>query len=757
MNDLLSLIGRIETVRIEPITLTGTFPDLCRPFAALPGTVVLMSGGDLDCARYHLLAALPWMTIRGKRSGLQITVDGNRMDLDGDPFDTLQELMAALRMEGGGLPEPVAAGLFGYLAYDLKDSLEKLPRTSVDDLNLPDLLLYAPSFVAVHDRVRNESRLCTVDRILPDGSRRQPDSEQFLEMLHQPAALSCSFSGDPDGFRSNFREAEYGETVQKIRAFIEAGDVYQVNLSQRFAAPFAGDPFSLFCSLFEQNPAPFFSYVHGGDHFIVSTSPERFIKRTGRVVEARPIKGTRPRGENEKEDRRRRDELLKSHKDDAELSMIVDLLRNDLGKVCQGGSVRVAEHKRIEAYHNVYHLVSRVEGSLEENRDSIDLIRAAFPGGSITGCPKIRAMEIIDEVEPTRRHIYTGAIGYLGFHDTMDFSIAIRTATITGGTILFSVGGGIVYDSNPRDEHQETLHKGKTLLGAFQGQKPVSGKTSRLWINGKIVPAEEALVPVTDLAYQYGYGLFETIRAENGRPLFLAEHLERFQDSWRYLFGTPPPDLTWEDVIAAVLRENGLRDEAAAVKIMAGLRNGDCRPVPPTLTVTCRPYTHRLAGKSEAGLRLLTYPHSRQSPLADHKTLNHLYYILAGKWAREHGADEALVLNPDRTISETNSAGLILISGRHVLRPESPHGLQSTMTEQVCRYLQGQGYLMQNSPLTTEALFAADLVLLANSLMGAVPVISLDGKPTGKPNRLWIEINDHLFQGSCWRKDLPID
>lgn len=217
--------------------------------------------------------------------------------------------------------------------------------------------------------------------------------------------------------------------------------------------------------------------------------------------------------------------------------------------------------------------------------------------------------------------------------------------------------------------------------------------------------------------------------------------------------------MTWEDIIAAVLQENELRQEVAAVKIMAGLGSDQHRPATPTLVVSCRPYTHRLAEKVTTGLpglRLLTYPHPQQSPLADHKTLNHLYYILAGQWANAHGADEALILNPDRTISETNSAGLMLRTGRKVVRPESPHVLRGIMTKQVCRYLQERGYTIKNAPLTRNALFSADLVLLANSLMGAIPVIDLDGKAIGKPNSLWVEINDHLFPGGIWRKDLPI-
>jgi para-aminobenzoate synthetase component 1 len=205
------------------------------------------------------------------------------------------------------------------------------------------------------------------------------------------------------------------------------------------------------------------------------------------------------------------DREAKSKKDDAELSMIVDLLRNDIGKVCKAGSVRVAEHKRLEAYQNVFHLVSIVEGRLEEGRDAIDLLRATFPGGSITGCPKIRTMEIIDELEPNRRHIYTGSIGYISFHNTMDLSIAIRTATVYNGKIFFSVGGGIVFDSDPHDEFEETIHKGRTLMEVFKGKEEKSTEQNYVWINGTLEPLDQASIPVWDQGFQYGFGFFETI------------------------------------------------------------------------------------------------------------------------------------------------------------------------------------------------------------------------------------------------------
>jgi para-aminobenzoate synthetase component 1 len=309
---------------------------------------------------------------------------------------------------------------------------------------------------------------------------------------------------------SGLSREEYIESVEAIRDYIVRGHVYQVNMSQRFETEFGGDAFALFASLFAANPAPFFAFVQAGDHQIISTSPERFIRLRGKTVETRPIKGTRPRGTTTEQDQSLRRELEASHKDDAELSMIVDLLRNDIGKVCAAGSVRVSEHKRVEAYENVYHLVSVVRGDLDEDKNAVDLIRATFPGGSITGCPKIRAMEIIDELEPVRRHIYTGSIGYIGFRGTMDLSIAIRTATVAKGRLVFSVGGGVVYDSKASDEFEETLHKGRTLLSALERMGPPetfagsanqsSSARSRFgWCNGKLESMADMTVSVESL------------------------------------------------------------------------------------------------------------------------------------------------------------------------------------------------------------------------------------------------------------------
>jgi len=270
------------------------------------------------------------------------------------------------------------------------------------------------------------------------------------------------------GIRSNFTRDAYVKAVKKAGEYIKAGDIYQVNLSQRFDIDLNMDAFELYSVLRTINPAPFAAYLNFGDIKIVSASPERFLKKDGRIIETRPIKGTRPRGVTLSEDRRLRKELLESAKDRAENLMIIDLERNDLGRICEYGSVRVKDFMACEEYSTVFHLVSTVEGRLKTEIGPIDCLMNCFPGGSITGAPKIRSMEIIEELEPVKRSVYTGALGFIGFDGNMDTSIVIRTFVIKGERAYFHVGGGIVYDSDPEREYQETLDKAKALIDSIK-------------------------------------------------------------------------------------------------------------------------------------------------------------------------------------------------------------------------------------------------------------------------------------------------
>jgi para-aminobenzoate synthetase component 1 len=274
------------------------------------------------------------------------------------------------------------------------------------------------------------------------------------------------------GLRSNFTKSSYEEAVRRALDYIRAGDIYQVNLSQRFQAPYAGDPFDLYLALRTLSPSPFAAFLRFPEFAVLSSSPERFLRydTANRGIETRPIKGTRPRGRDAESDRALAEELAASAKDRAENLMIVDLERNDLGRVAEIGSVNVPGMFELETFANVHHLTSTVRARLQAGSDIVDLLRAMFPGGSISGAPKIRAMEIIDELEPAARGVYTGAIGYIGFDGSSDLNIAIRTMVVKGGLASFHVGGGIVADSDPTCEYEETLHKGSAMARALVGE-----------------------------------------------------------------------------------------------------------------------------------------------------------------------------------------------------------------------------------------------------------------------------------------------
>jgi para-aminobenzoate synthetase component 1 len=278
-----------------------------------------------------------------------------------------------------------------------------------------------------------------------------------------PPVLSRSEDPMPH-VKSNFSRAAYMSAVRKAKKYIRKGDIYQVNLSQRFESPLDTDPYGLYLCLRDFSPAPFSSYLNFGGYAVISSSPERFLMKNGSYIETRPIKGTAARSSDRLMDEFNANELVKSYKDRAEHIMIVDLERNDLGRICEYGSVRPTEFVALEKYSNVFHLVSTVSGRLRKGIDPIDCITATFPGGSITGAPKIRSMEIIEELEPVKRGLYTGAIGYISFDGNMDTSIAIRTMVVKGKKLYFHAGGGIVADSDPAAEYDETIDKARGML-----------------------------------------------------------------------------------------------------------------------------------------------------------------------------------------------------------------------------------------------------------------------------------------------------
>lgn len=358
-----------------------------------------------------------------------------------------------------GIELPFTGGLLGYLAYDFGRRLERLPELAADDLQLPDAAFGVYAWALVSDHQRQTSQL-VFHPTLPQ-SRRDELIALFDSAAPAPAGepfrLTRPFAADLD-------TGQYRAAIERIQDYIRAGDCYQVNFAQRFQAACQGDPWHAYGALREACPTPFAGYLAVDGGAILSLSPERFIRVHQGQVETRPIKGTRPRGRSAGEDQALAEELQGSRKDRAENLMIVDLLRNDLGRSCRIGSVRVPELFALESYPNVHHLVSSVTGELAAGLDAFDLLAGSFPGGSITGAPKIRAMQIIDELEPTRRSIYCGSLLYLDCRGEMDSSICIRTVLVRNGRASCWGGGGIVMDSDWQAEYQESLTKVRVLL-----------------------------------------------------------------------------------------------------------------------------------------------------------------------------------------------------------------------------------------------------------------------------------------------------
>ncbi|SDU30880.1 aminodeoxychorismate synthase component I [Desulfobacula phenolica] len=751
IDELLKQLPCLNDIHQETVQLDLPFEQIAESFADDKGTVLLLSGSSLDCSRYNILAAKPWLEVTSKQEKVFISCLGKESCVHQDPFSVVQALLNHFKLEDYSHDMPIHAGLFGYFSYDLKDRIEKLPRTCTDT-GLPDLCLYAPSIILVQDKETGHARLCIPVPVNQTSVEKTDDivldtRRFFFEKIRHRVERE-PFSIDNAGFCSSLTKPEYIRSVKRIIDYLRAGDIYQANFSQRFETGFYGDGYLLFLDLFERNPASFFSYIHAGDHKIVSTSPERFIKQNGRFVETRPIKGTIARGRTTKQDLENGSKLTRSIKDDAELTMIVDLMRNDLSRVTKHGSVAVTEHKRLEPYENVFHLVSVVEGELEEGKTSVDFLKATFPGGSITGCPKIRSMEIIDELESVKRHIYTGSIGYISFHDTMDLSIAIRTATIFNHKIFFSVGGGIVYDSDPEKEYQETLDKGKTLMEALSGtQKNVEDTKfkAKAWVDGKIIDQDKARISAVSPGFQYGAGLFETICVKQGTIFRLSDHVHRLNRAWENLFSETPPDITWKNVIDSLILANGFQDKVLAVKLLVSKDECECGKKL-FLAAFARQYVHRLEMLDKKGLDLVTYPYPRQSPLADYKTLNYLYYDQAGRFAKARHADEAIVVNPDQTISETNTASILAIKDKTVIIPKSDHVLGGVTLKSVLGILSGKGYDICKTRIPKEHFDSYSNIILTNALMGAVKVLTIDGKKIEQEPGICSMINEQLFK-----------
>ncbi len=427
-------------------------PGACPPpallfpaFAARPGCVFLDSALPSATARHSILACEPSLVLRG---GAEILPRFR------------SELAARATAPIPGLP--FIGGAIGYFGYEYGAALDGIaPVPGPDDAGLPALAFGFYDSALVHDHMSGLTTLVAPDAASLARLRGLVSVPRTPALPHSPAPSFASFT-------PSLPPLAYVAAIARIRDYIAAGDVYQVNFTRRFTTPFAGSAAALHSRLRALSPAPHAAFLDFGDFQLVSSTPERLLRVSGRTVETRPIKGTVARAADPAADAQNRARLFASAKDQAELLMIVDLARNDLGRVCSPGSVRVAARHDLETYATVHHLVATVRGELAPGRDRFDALRALHPGGSITGAPKIRAMQIIAELETVRRHAYTGALGYLGYDGDADLAIAIRTVTCSRGLASYHVGGGITWDSDAAAEYEETLHKGRAMHAALR-------------------------------------------------------------------------------------------------------------------------------------------------------------------------------------------------------------------------------------------------------------------------------------------------
>jgi len=439
-----------------------------------------VEGGE-KWGRYSFLGTEPSVIFRSKSTHIEIVEKGRIERQERNPIDSLRALLSRYRpVVSPDLPR-FHGGAVGYFGYDVVRFIEELPEIGKDDLNLWDSVFMVTDSVLVFDNINHRIKIIANAYVPNPNEAKRAYSEavgkieRVIEKLRLPASPYDKAEKNkpagrvsPSEFKSNFEPAGFMEAVKKTKEYIQAGDIIQAVISQRWKTKLDVSPFDLYRALRVLNPSPYMFYLKMGSDFLVGSSPEVMVRVEGDKVETRPIAGTRPRGRDEKEDAELEKELLSDPKERAEHIMLVDLARNDMGRVAEIGTVKVDELMVVERYSHVMHIVSNVVAKLAEGKDAFDVIKATFPAGTLSGAPKVRAMEIIEEMEPNRRGAYGGAVGYFSFSGNMDTCITIRTFVIRGDEILIQAGAGIVADSDPEREYNETVNKVKALIRAVE-------------------------------------------------------------------------------------------------------------------------------------------------------------------------------------------------------------------------------------------------------------------------------------------------
>jgi len=450
-------------LRLRPLELLGRL-------SGEPGLAYVQGIAGPGGRRFTVLGCAPRATVEIHAGGTVVGIPPGCAPERADPLAALDAFLAALPRPPSSSPFPVRDAAIGYLAYDLRTAIERVPARAPDDIGLPLAIFCWYDPLLIHDDTNRRYYLASTSS---RGAVRDRRALLLDRLTTNTASPPAAETGRPlaTAFRSNMTLEGYRAAVGRIHDYIVAGDVYQINLAQRFSACLTTDPLALFAHLTRHHPMPLSAYFDAGRFQILSNSPELFLERHGTRIATQPIKGTRRRGWTRDEDARLRRELLTDPKERAEHVMIVDLERNDLGRICQLGTVRVREFARVHSYPTLHHMVSIVEGEIEPDLPVPEIVRATFPGGSITGAPKIRAMEIIDALEPNARGIYTGALGIIDGAGDMHMSLPIRTAITAAETLYYGSGGGIVADSDADAEYEESLLKAEAILSAL-GVRP---------------------------------------------------------------------------------------------------------------------------------------------------------------------------------------------------------------------------------------------------------------------------------------------
>lgn len=464
----------MEPVIVKKLSIIPNTIEIFENIARLPYSFFLDSSlFSKKWGRYSYAGFDPSVVIKAKGDSVEVFTSSEVITEKNNPLEVLRKYLRKWSIDETQPVLPFTGGAVGYLSYDLGRQIERIPELSRDDIYWPDLEFGFYDTVLVVDHLTDEAFICASGFPETDHGKRlqkaQEGIEDFCRLVEKNAtpSLNKSHQQTSTSIERSFTKEAYCEAVVRVKEHIKDGDVYVLNLSQRFAIETEMDVWNLYKRLRKASPTCFSAFLNFGKRKILSGSPECFLKVQKRRVLTRPIKGTRPRGSTEEMDRELESELRSNEKERAELAMIVDLERNDLSRVCEPGSVRVTDLYNVEKYSTVFQMTATVEGEMKDDADVVDLLKATFPGGSVTGAPKVSAMKIIESLEPVRRGLYTGSLGFIGFNGNAEFNIVIRTILLNRGKAYLNVGGGVTIDSDPEKEYIETLDKAKAMFMAL--------------------------------------------------------------------------------------------------------------------------------------------------------------------------------------------------------------------------------------------------------------------------------------------------